>query len=399
MGPGYHGRVVASHLPRRAAAGWLVAIGLTALAGHFVLAQATIHTDFLAGVRPQLVGKHLDFLPLFNASSAFAHGRPAADWYRGGVDLGYAPPYAVLFGPIGALPVDVALGVAAVGGYLCTALALILWARASELPLRYAVILAVSVPAIQVFDIGQLMSGFGLLALTLAVLSQREDRWFVAGVALAFGFLRISNAVPVAVMLLVSALRSPRRLALLAAGGASIMAPLIAIAFVWDSRWPSDFLITTQAFHLSGPLRLLQLQFGSSAVGVVALLGAGLSAFLVRGDVGKPLSLDRAALVMAVSVPFANLAGWYTAVFALPAVLRVAARPRLRNIGWLATVVPWITIIILTPVLMGNSPEIVLNYLGTVGPIVLVAATYPLVRKRPELEMATENNSTPNAVV
>ncbi|MEA2682044.1 MAG: hypothetical protein QOK05_372, partial [Chloroflexota bacterium] len=355
------------------------ALVLLAATGQAVLVRAGMSVYAHAGLPTERALVAGDFVPLLHAAQAFIHGQPARPWYGGETGLVYAPQYAILLGPFGLLPASAALGAARVTALGFQAVALFLWVAASRQRRVLTMVLLLTSPAIEVVMNGQVMASGGLLALTLAIWAQRRERWVWAGVALGFGFIRISNALPLATMLVVVASARPRRLIALSGGAALVLGPLTLAAFLWDEGWIADFLFNIHQFRLSGPLRLVQIAYGTTGVALVTAANCAICGWIARRDRGGPIDLDRGAAVLALTVLTATLAGIYTAVFALPALVRVAARPGARYLLWAVAVIPWLLVLALSPWLLGADPQTTLNYIDTVGPLVLVAAAYPLL--------------------
>jgi len=138
------------------------------------------------------------------------------------------------------------------------------WAYSSRGFPRFLVPVMLSVPALQVLNLGQLRSGLGLLGLTIAIFAQRRERWLLVGAGLGIASLRISNALPAAVMIGVGLWGRPKAILRTAAGAAIVLLPLCGLAFT----------------------------------GLDTLF----CALLVWRDRGRPLNLDRAAGGMASTV-------------------------------------------------------------------------------------------------
>ncbi|GAC1327774.1 MAG: hypothetical protein NVSMB17_02270 [Candidatus Dormibacteria bacterium] len=357
----------------------VVALALIAVIGEITIIQSTIAALVRAGAPGERATMAGDFLPLLGAARAFIHGQSAAAWYGNKLGPVYAPPYVVLLGPLGLLPASVATAIARLVALGCEAAALALWVSESKQRREIAVILLLTLPAIQVVMNGQLMAGSGVLALTFAIWSQRRNRWLWAGAALALGFIRISNALPVAATLIMVASARRRDLAHLSGGFALILAPLSAIAFVWDWHWPADYLYNLHELRLSGPLHLVQLSYGLIGIAALTAINCVACAYIARRDRGRPIDLDRGAAVLALSVLTATLTGTYTAVFALPALVRMAARPGMSLLPFVMAFGGWVAVLVWSPFLLGSDPLTAINYVDTIVPLVLVGAAYPLL--------------------
>jgi hypothetical protein len=91
------------------------------------------------------------------------------------------------------------------------------------------------------------------------------------------------------------------------------------------------------------------------------------------------------ALAMGITVLVAPLGGLYCAIFVLPALLRLGMRRGFSLVPWIAAVVPWLTILLLSPLLLGKDPGLVLNSVSFLDFGLLLLA-YPLLRMAPEPE-------------
>jgi hypothetical protein len=230
--------------------------------------------------------------------------------------------------------------------------------------------------------LNQMMSVIGLAGLSLAIWAQRRDRWYLVGVAGAIGLARTSNALPVLLMIAVTAWGRPRRLLEAILGAAALLLPLTALSYLWDRNWVADYAYNLSVYNLVGPVKLAHAFYGSvGTAGLEALvcLAAMALAWPYRG---KPLDLDRAALGMALGVLAAVVSTYYVAIFAMPALIRVARRPAMSGVAWFTTAFPWLVIIAATPAIVDPNSNFPTGDL-TAMVLVLVACTYPLLRKAP----------------
>jgi hypothetical protein len=234
--------------------------------------------------------------------------------------------------------------------------------------------------------IDQLQAVAGLLALSLAVWAQRRERWWLVGVAAAFGMIRVANAIPVLVILILSFWGKPRQLAIAIGSGLLAMAPLIAISFAWDPNWIRDYIDGISAYPFNGTAKLASHSLGYPGLGLLALLSSVVAIWLNRRQLGGRLDQGRVALAMGITVLVAPLGGLYCAIFVLPALLRLGMRRGFWTVPWIAAVVPWLVILALSPLLLGNDPGLALNSVSFLDFGLLLLA-YPLLRMAPEGEV------------
>lgn len=350
------------------------------LAGALVLlhAEATVSTSLHeeAGLIPP---RH-DVKPLLDAAAALLSGRGTYPYYGDSVALGYAPLYVPLFAPLALLPRGLAYAVSVL---LCAALTLVTlaaWARRDgELPgWFWAVVL--SVPVFALVRIDQLMTAIGFAALSGAIFAQRRDRWWVAGALVAVGLIRTANALPVMAMLVVGGWGRWDRLGRGAGGLLLVLAPLAAIATIWDPNWLQHYAHNLQVLPIVGPVKLVREQFGLAGTVLLQLGGSLAAAAVVLPSRGKPLDLDRAALGIALSLLVSVVATFYPAIFVIPGLLRVARRAGMSGVAWMAAFLPWLAILAMGAALLGSRPLGTLNLL-TLLDLVLLAGCYPLFRR------------------
>jgi hypothetical protein len=358
----------------------LLAVIVLAAAGQALLIATEFQYDQAHGVVDHGLPLRTDFADTLNAADALVHGRPAYPWYGDDHLLGYAPPYVAVFAPFGLLPREVGLVLSWLVAVALVAAVVVGWARASGATALWALPFLVSIPVISLVRLDQLNSAVGLAALSLAIWAQRRDRWFLVGCAAAFGLARTSNAIPIIAMLAVTGIGRPRELATAALGLLSLVVPAGLLAFIWDPHWVADYAHNLSIYPLSGPVKLFEVIFGSRGpvlLEVLVTLAAGWLAWPCRG---RKLDLDRAALGLALSVVAAIVSTYYCAVFALPALIRLARRHGYAAVRWMVAAGPWIVVLLLAPLLL--SPDS-----GGIGGVinimvlVLVLATYPLLRR------------------
>ncbi|HEY0493002.1 MAG TPA: hypothetical protein VGD57_06005, partial [Candidatus Dormibacteraeota bacterium] len=214
-----------------------------------------------------------------------------------------------------------------------------------------------------------------------------RERWWLVGVAAAFGMIRVANAIPVLVILLVSFWGKPRQLAIAVGSGLLAMAPLIALAFLWDRHWVGDYIDGIGAYPFNGSAKVASHSLGYPGLGMLALLASLVALFLLRRNIGGRLDPGRAALAMGLTVLVAPLGGLYCAIFVLPALVRLGMRPGFSMVHWIAAIVPWVMVLLLAPMLLSRDPALTLNFVSFIDFGLLLLA-YPLLRMPPELETA-----------
>ena len=321
----------------------------------------------------------IDFADTLGAATALVHGQPAYPWYGDDHLLGYAPPYVVVFAPLGLLPQEVGLVVSWLLAVALIAAVVVGWARASGASIVWALPFLVSIPVVSLVRLDQLNSAVGLAALSLAIWAQRRDRWFLVGCAAALGLARTSNAVPIIAMLAVTGIGRPKELATAGLGFLALVVPAVVLAFIWDPHWVADYGHNLYIYPLSGPVKLFQVIFGSRGpvlLGGLVTLAAGWLAWPCRG---RKLDLDRAALGLAVSVVAAIVSTYYCAVFALPALIRLARRPGFAPVRWIVAAGPWVVVLLLAPILLSPDAGGIGGVINNIV-LVLVLGTYPLLR-------------------
>jgi hypothetical protein len=239
----------------------------------------------------------------------------------------YPPSSVVQYLPLAMLPV----GVAEFLTRLATACILV-WMVASfgrdddgriE---PWSLVLLVSPPAINAVRLDQFNAALALLALIVAWHLLRSGRPLLAGLVAGIAATRPFTAIPVGLGLIGAAGRGQR--VRLLAGGTAFVGMTLAAAFVWDPNLFRDIVSTSEHRSLVGPVGFVRTEFG--IVGVCVWLGlVGLLCMtLSNGFRDRPR--DAFVVVLAVSTFAVHLGGPYVAIFALPAVARLAA-----------TVSPW----------------------------------------------------------
>ena len=237
----------------------------------------------------------------FYARQLFGGG--AFDPYGGTLPFFHMAPYLVVLGPFAAFDFDLAHHVARLVTALILAAVVVGWARQAgggRVP-RTAWLLCLSIPVVSAVYIGQVPSSLGLLALSVAIWAQRRGAWWLVGVAAAVGMIRTANALPVLAILLLGGWGEWRRLATAALTGALTLLPLVAITTLRDPGWPGQFQAAVGAYGYGLPSMLSRL-LGPAALLLLQAFSVILALYWTRGSRSRPLDLDRAAAVMAMSV-------------------------------------------------------------------------------------------------
>ena len=375
----------------------LALAGLTALAvaGQLVLNQAAATIAHSLGEARTLLTMGNDFWPIWYYDRFLITGRGASQVYGRGISNPWPPPHEVAFAPFSYLPWDAAHVVSVVLCVGVMVLGLALWLRRDQWlsPMSGLWPLLLSAPVIAVIWIDQLQAAVGFAALSLALWAQRTNRSWLVGVAGAFAMIRVANSIPVLVILLLSFWGKPRQLAIAVGAGLLAMAPLIAISFAWDPNWVRDYIDGISAYPFNGTARVASHSLGYPGLGLLALFSCAVAVWLNRRQLGSRLDPGRAALAIGITVLVAPLGGLYCGIFVLPALLRLGMRPGFWIVPWIAAVVPWLIVLLLTPWLLSSDPGLTLAFISFIDFGLLVLA-YPLLR------LPAENDTyLPGAVV
>ena len=363
----------------------LAVLGVLAIAGQLVLNQAAATIARGLHESRTVLTPGFDFWPIWRDDHLFTSGQGDPFWYGRGISNAWPPPHEVAFLPLSYLPWPVA-HVVSIG--LCAivmAIAVMLWSKRQGLRRLESGLwpMLLSAPVFAVIWIDQLQAAVGLVALSLALWAQRRERWWLVGVAGAFGMIRVANAIPVLVILLLSLWGRPKQLAIAVGTALLAMAPLVAISFVWDPQWVQDYVAGISAYPFNGTAKLASHSFGYPGLAVLALVTSLLGVWLTRRGIGGRLDPGRSALAMGITVLVAPLGGLYCGIFVLPALLRLGMRPGFSLVPWIAALAPWVIILALSPLLLGPDPGLTLNFISFLDFGLLLLA-YPLLRLAPE---------------
>jgi hypothetical protein len=372
----------------------LLLMAIIAAAGESVFLLGEARHDAAHAVPVNVIPMREDLKADLGAANALVSGRPAAPWfgdfsgrgYRSDQTVGHAPQFVLLLAPLGLLPPGVAYLLARLLAALLTIGALLAWARGPDgrVP-PWAWIFLFSIAVVTLVRLDQLMTAVGLAGLTLALLAQRRDRWFLVGVGCALGLVRTTNALPVVAMLLVALWGRPRQMSWAFLGGLAVLGPLTLLVQVWDPNWLRDYGHNLTLYPSVGPVALLRDAFGVAGSIGAAVVASILAAALVWRDRGRALDLDRASLGLAVGVAATIVSAAYVGIFAIPALIRVAMRPGLRAVAWVVTAIPWAVVIVTAPTLLSASPAFNPDFLSTMS-LVMIVAAYPLLRRARSVE-------------
>ncbi|MDQ6709214.1 MAG: DUF2029 domain-containing protein [Candidatus Dormibacteraeota bacterium] len=374
--------------PSRTRLGWSLAIAglaVLAVAGQLLLNQAATTIAHSLGEARSIFSFGNDFWPIWFYDRFFITGQGASQVYGRGISNPWPPPHEVFFAPLSYLSIPAMRAITIV---LCAAvivLTIALWSKREGLfSLRSGLWpMLLSAPVFAVIWIDQLQAAVGLLALTLAFWAQRRERWWLVGVAAAFGMIRVANAVPVLVILLLSFWGRPKQLAIAIGAGSLAMAPLVAISFLWDPHWIQDYIAGISAYPFNGTAKLASHSFGYPGLAVLALVTSAMAIWLTRRGFGRRLDPGRAALAMGITVLVAPLGGLYCAIYVLPALVRLGMRRGFWMVPWIAAIVPWVAVLLVSPLLLGSDPGLTLNFISFLDFGLLLLA-YPLLRMPPE---------------
>jgi hypothetical protein len=186
-------------------------------------------------------------------------------------------------------------------------------------------------------------SAVAIFGLGLAVWAKRSGHPPLLGLGMALSLWRPANCLPALVVLLASGWRW-RELAGAAAGGALLMAPLTALAFLISPGWVGTYrLLLTSLLGWSGlgPHLL-------SYAGPLVYAGAQVAVAVVGIWLLRRRTLAEAtAVALALTVIFATIGGAYSGSLALPALVLAADDVRYAGLPALAGLVGWVQTVVL----------------------------------------------------
>ena len=293
-------------------------------------------------------------------------GGAGAGGYAIGAANAYPLPFELLFVPIGLLNAQAVAIVSRLGALLLIGAGLWLWRRNQRWGLLAALL---SLPAAEAVLSDHLMSAVGLFALSLAAWAHGRKRWILAGVALGLGGIRIANALPLVLLLFLYGPRTWLRIGRMVAGGLAVVVPLTVAAFMLDSNWPSEYLRNLSVYGMAGLSQFVSLRWGGlGEAGLLVAVAVG-GAAIARGRGQDGLSMAVAASVLA-----APMQGPYAAIFALPAMVRLAERPAYSNATLVASGALWVAFAL--AIHLGVVP------LMSAAGLWLLVSAYPLLRRR-----------------
>jgi hypothetical protein len=377
-------------------------LALLAMGGQLVFNQAVATIGRSLGKPWTIWTTGFDFSPIWVPTSLILHGQVVPHWYGTGISNAWPPPHEVLLAPFGLLSYDAAHVASMVATALLVVFAVVLWSRDAVVPsptgrARIAWPILLSAPVFAVIWIDQLQAALGLAALSLAIWAQRREKWWLVGIAASLGMIRLLNAIPILCILLYVGWRKPRQLAIAFAAAAAFMAPLLAVSYLWDHTFVTDYIAGITAYPFNGPPKAVVHSVGPWGLAVLLLLGCAAALWLVRRDAGRALDPGRAALAMGLTIALTPVGGLYPAIFVLPALIRLGMRPGFSAVPWIAAAAPWLAILVVSPWLLGPDPGLTLNFVSFIDYGLLLLA-YPLLRIPPELESrATEKTLASSA--
>jgi hypothetical protein len=258
------------------------------------------------------------------AAAALVQGRPPTP-----TNLAMYPPTTYLvYTPLGLLAPAAIQFLTQFGCIASMAAVLWIWGQDGEgRRSPWILVLLLSPPMLETIFIDQFNAVVGLLSLSLLTVLLARHR--AGPVAALLGVLtlvtRPFNAIPL-LPALGRLFLDRRRLFGLLGMGALLLIGLAVITWRWDGRFVQDTIHATAGRPLTGLASFVRLRFG--VPGVVALLGlcAVIEWTVVRLGHGRLASLDMAAILCALSLLPVQLGGLYTAVYALPVLIRLACR-------------------------------------------------------------------------
>ncbi|HXN00281.1 MAG TPA: glycosyltransferase 87 family protein [Candidatus Dormibacteraeota bacterium] len=373
----------------------LAGLGMLAVGGQLIFNQAVATIGRSQGKPWTVFTAGFDFWPIWVYDQLFVHGQHPGFWYGPGVSNAWPPPHEVLLAPFGFLSYDGAHIASMVATALLMVFAVLLWSRDRATVLtsgwsRIAWPILLSAPVFAVIWIDQLQAAVGLAALSVAIWAQRKDKWWLVGIAASVGMIRLLNAIPVLCILLYVGWRKPWQLGIAVGAAVAFMAPLLAVSYLWDHTFVTDYIAGITAYPFNGPPKAVVHSIGPWGIAVLMLIGCAVALWLVRRDAGKPLDPGRAALVMGLTTALAPVGGLYPAIFVLPALIRLGMRPGFSAVPWIAAVAPWVAIVAVSPWLLGPDPGLTLNFVSVIDYGLLLLA-YPLLRIPPEVGRPAAN--------
>jgi hypothetical protein len=313
----------------------VVGLAMVALLSMATLSAASVWLPFNPADRGGDIGR------FWIASHSLLSGTHVFPYKPGFGPFFHPAPYIVLLLPLGLLTPSAAAAVAQVASAALLIAAVAAWGYDGVRVPGTAWLLVLSLPVVVTVYLGQLPTAIGLIAFTAAVWAQRRGNWWLVGVAVALGLIRPANAPPVIMMLVVSGWKNRRTLLTATLAGCAVLIPLIVVTTLWDRFWASDY-ISTLSEYPAGIETLLGRVYGPLGVVLLEAMACVIAIYWVRHDAGRPLDLDRAAAVLAMSVFVAPLTAAYAAIFAVPALIRLSARQGMAGISPLATIIPWL---------------------------------------------------------
>jgi hypothetical protein len=279
-------------------------------------------------------------------------------WETGSIHLNsgdngnfYAPPWLLLLSWVGLLPAITAIGVVQWLSVILLVAVIVRWGRREDRTVPWVTLgLGGSVSAISLVAFGQFGTAIGLAALAGALLRARKGDWLIVGIMLGIGSIRLANLIPIAVVLLIWAMKTTgwRALRRIVFGAGLVLIPATVLVSVIDPSWPAEYLAALQSYPAYGVFQPI-VQLGLRGNTFLLVCSTAWCVYLLR----RGLSLDRCAAALLVTALFAPLGSTYALVFGLPALARLGLKPAGTVLPFLVAL-PWMCLGFCT--LVGRPP-------------------------------------------
>jgi hypothetical protein len=254
----------------------------------------------------------------------------------------YPPQFLFLFGLLLAPSFSAALWL--VQGLSVMALGAVVWVWSRVTPGSFLVCmicLGATLGGVELVVLGQFGTAITLLCLSAGLVLARDEEWVWAGMFLGVGTIRLANAIPVGFAILVLAARKagPKGVGFVLFGFLLFLVPLGAYVTLVYPDWPHEYLISLRSYTADGLVGKIIQDFGFLGMGMLVVLGSLLSGAVIWKSPGR----NQLAAVLAISALFAPFQLDYSAVFGIPALIRMAGWGRTGAGVVLAVVaIPWL---------------------------------------------------------
>jgi hypothetical protein len=268
------------------------------------------------------------------------------------IGYGYPLTTAIALLPLGALPIGVAIVIWQAAFILAFGLGLALLARAARLAPAGATLLAILVVASQPFEYEFIDVRFGgLLVLAAGLLAASEPGLRHAGpmIGTLLGALK-PHVLPVALLVRLCALRSPRSIALTLAPTLALIGASLVVDPGWPVKWVAELLGHRSDMATSGQsatLWMLGRVAGIPAIGpllmVLGIGALGIALWRARGRIERLDAIAAAVVGWAIVVPYA-LSGDHLVALSVTAaaVLRRGTPALTVSLFAIGGLVPWL---------------------------------------------------------